>query len=593
MPQTFSLKLSVAPKTDMYDFNGFQLYTPADKPLEIHSARINPETKIHMPLIESWLRTCKDDHPNCNKPKFTTAAEPKARFLLIDVVDQQIVAKSLSTPFVALSYVWGGAEQLQLTKALFSELTRHQGLMKYQDKISATIKDAMLVVSGLNERYLWVDCLCIVQDGTLDKQVQINHMAEIYDASILTIVACTATSANDRLPGVQPGTRQIKDQVTRLNGILFAREEHSMLAWTLPRVSHSARAWTFQEVILSRRCLYFLDGEIMMQCQKSLFRESTARVSDHQMMNQTGNWPPLTNLISSKFFRYREIVHTYSPRKLTFPQDRKNAFTGAVKAMELAWNWKFWYCMPASEDFDWALLWTGEYSTDKDEQWKEKQIEMSRSSGFPTWSWLSAVGRAWYLNEKESAGQLKPLIDWSHTTVWDGVKAYDFLTDKSNGMEPLVEGYPPGTIIIMGWVKHLSHATQSTSEPSAAVKEEMDKQASYGASCAPLIDGNGNWCGTINGITRDQLLQLLAEDEAELSLVLLSSIQKTWVMGGFRKSSAPYDVETFQEGEFKTVNVMLVTWNERLATRVGVGEMHIEAWKDKGPEPEGDLIRLI
>jgi hypothetical protein len=517
----------------------------------------------------------------------------KANFLLVDVFAQQIVPGTFSTPFVALSYVWGGAEQLQLTRALYPELTQFRGLVKYQDKIPTTIKDAMKVVSSLNERYLWVDCLCIVQDDPLDKRAQIDEMAATYDAAMLTIVACTATSANDPLPGVQPGTRHIINQITRQNRILFAKEENSMLAWILPRVSHSDRAWTFQEVLLSRRCLYFLDGEIMMQCQRSLFKETTTRASNNQMMNQTGNWPPLERVLWSKFFRYREIVHSYSPRKLTFANDRKDAFTGVIKALELAWNLKFCYCMPASEDFDWALLWTGEYSIDKEEQWKEKQTELARTSGFPTWSWLSAVGRAWYLIEKESAGHLESLIDWSCTTVWDGVNTYDLSTGNSSGMESHVKGYPPGTIIIMGWVKHLSHATQSITEPSSAVREEMGKQASYGAPCAPLIDGNGNWCGTINGITEDQLLLLLSEEEAELSLVLLSSIQKPWVMGGFRKSSAPFDVEKFEEGAFKTVNVMLVKWSDRLATRVAIGEMHIDAWKDNESEPQGDLIRLI
>jgi hypothetical protein len=113
----------------------------------------------------------------------------------------------------------------------------------------------------------------------------------------------------------------------------------------------------------------------MMQCQKSLFKESTTRVSNHQALNQTGNWPPLTKIFISEFFRYREIVHTYSSRKLTFLKDRKDAFTGVTKALELSWGWKFCYCMPVTEDFfDWALLWTREYSTDKEKQWEEKQV---------------------------------------------------------------------------------------------------------------------------------------------------------------------------------------------------------------------------
>jgi hypothetical protein len=130
---------------------------------------------------------------------------------------------------------------------------------------------------------------------------------------------------------------------------------------------------------------------------------------------------------------------------------------------------------------------------------------------------------------------------------------------------------------------------QSGAKLSSDVKEEMDKQASYDSPCAPLVDGNGNWCGTLCGLTEDQM----SKEGAELSLVLLSTIQKTWVLGGFRKTPPPFDVGSFENGEFKTVNVMLVKWNERLATRVAVGEMHIDAWKDKESEPQGDLIRLI
>jgi hypothetical protein len=151
---TFLLILDEESQRDFYDFDGFHLYTPSDEPLEIHNTRINREEKIHMPLIESWLRLCEDEHPDCNKAKFARSAETSGRFHLIDVVAQQIVPGTLSTPFIPLSYVWGGAKQLQLTKMLYPELTQHQGPMKYQDMIPATIKDAMTVVSGLNERYL-------------------------------------------------------------------------------------------------------------------------------------------------------------------------------------------------------------------------------------------------------------------------------------------------------------------------------------------------------------------------------------------------------------------------------------------------------
>ncbi|PVH97917.1 hypothetical protein DM02DRAFT_500578, partial [Periconia macrospinosa] len=59
-----------------------------------------------------------------------------------------------------------------------------------------TIRDAMYVVELLEERYLWVDCLCIVQDDVDGLKGIIHSIDHIFSAAQLTIIAASGADAN-------------------------------------------------------------------------------------------------------------------------------------------------------------------------------------------------------------------------------------------------------------------------------------------------------------------------------------------------------------------------------------------------------------
>lgn len=79
-----------------------------------------------------------------------------------------------------LSYVWGGAPTLKALRSNIDELMVEESLETRHSEIPKTIRNTIGLVEQLGIKYLWVDALCIVQDDTESKHVQIQAMAGIY-----------------------------------------------------------------------------------------------------------------------------------------------------------------------------------------------------------------------------------------------------------------------------------------------------------------------------------------------------------------------------------------------------------------------------
>ncbi|KAH7092560.1 hypothetical protein FB567DRAFT_517449 [Paraphoma chrysanthemicola] len=60
----------------------------------------------------------------------------------------------------------------------------------------------MTVCEQLQERYLWVDKMCIVQDDVNDKNRQINAIGQISSSARLVIIAAHGDEVESGLPGV-------------------------------------------------------------------------------------------------------------------------------------------------------------------------------------------------------------------------------------------------------------------------------------------------------------------------------------------------------------------------------------------------------
>lgn len=150
---------------------------------DLDRARASFDEWIDLEGVRQWITHCEKVHGHiCSPARYATTLSAKqsdhqAIFRVIDVNKLCIVAAETTWRYVALSYVWDSLDRprLVLTRDNESLLRRPGELSKARSSIPHSILDAISVVRGLKERYLWVDSLCLVQDDAdeIDRSVAI------------------------------------------------------------------------------------------------------------------------------------------------------------------------------------------------------------------------------------------------------------------------------------------------------------------------------------------------------------------------------------------------------------------------------------
>jgi hypothetical protein len=163
--------------------------------------------------------------------------------------------------YVALSYVWGSLEDPQtiiLNRRLF--------------KVTRNLSNAL---HGLREQHrvvpLWIDAICINQDDILERNQQIQMMADIYGIARHTVIYLGGS--NDKIDDVfreialselaskGETQRSLTDGAQRPTLNLKGMEYKQLLAEELLARPWFTRVWVFQKLVLSR--------DPWVQCGKS------------------------------------------------------------------------------------------------------------------------------------------------------------------------------------------------------------------------------------------------------------------------------------------------------------------------------------
>ncbi|KAK3401106.1 heterokaryon incompatibility protein-domain-containing protein [Sordaria brevicollis] len=254
-------------------------------------------TQTQIPLIKKWLTHCSEDHgPFCDTSSFPPSQSRP--LMVIDLKDGCLTdLPPLTTRrYFALSYVWGQAATFQTLIGNVDGLRQRGGINAVRHLLPRTITDAMDLLTALNERYLWCDRLCIIQDDAENKHALIARMDEVYATAFAVILARSGPNAEAGLFAERHPwhtEERISDSLRLVAVPDPGREDEYDLA-PLER-----RGWTFQEKLLARRKLNFSHGLATFECPQAKFSaaiSSERPIPDVPLHSESGSvekGPPL------------------------------------------------------------------------------------------------------------------------------------------------------------------------------------------------------------------------------------------------------------------------------------------------------------
>ncbi|KAH7329971.1 hypothetical protein BKA65DRAFT_564998, partial [Rhexocercosporidium sp. MPI-PUGE-AT-0058] len=131
-----------------------------------------------------------------------------------------------------------------------------------------TFQDAIEIAGWFEINWLWIDCLCIIQDSREDWLHEAGMMSQIYQNAQLNISAdigadsrasCFTERDENNITPLQISCPQLS-QTWKIIPVAWY-----LFGW-VSRATSISRAWIHRERQLARRVLHFTNNEIVWEC---------------------------------------------------------------------------------------------------------------------------------------------------------------------------------------------------------------------------------------------------------------------------------------------------------------------------------------
>jgi hypothetical protein len=190
----------------------------------------NLDCDLAAKTISNWMTAC-EKHPQCNTHTFLSAPQVETQKKerdedeLLDAylpkrliwLDEDLRAAGLvpcptssSVSYAALSYCWGANGTFKTDRNTLPEFEKHIPL----NNLPQTLKDAFNLTTKIGLDYLWVDAICIVQEGTQEWEQESRKMGRIYSKSKIVLSATHSLNVNEGIFEPRATTSISEDIIT-------------------------------------------------------------------------------------------------------------------------------------------------------------------------------------------------------------------------------------------------------------------------------------------------------------------------------------------------------------------------------------------
>lgn len=237
----------------------------------------------HFKIVRAWLRECDENHGDCvlqrretilPKRLLDVSMKGRPRIVETDELDSDL---SHQLKYTALSHVWGS------DSILCSNANNIQSHKKgiHMTSLPASFRDAIEVTRQIDVRYLWIDCLCILQavpgdSGDFDEEAE--KMRTTYSQAYCVIAACSSEGATHEFLKREHAQGQVKisgedDAVDFYVGPDLDNFERDVLHSKL-----NQRGWVLQERALARRTIFYTSKQSYFECGDGIRCETLTKL---------------------------------------------------------------------------------------------------------------------------------------------------------------------------------------------------------------------------------------------------------------------------------------------------------------------------
>ncbi|KAH8660483.1 heterokaryon incompatibility protein-domain-containing protein [Xylariales sp. PMI_506] len=224
----------------------------------------------------TWVENCLHRHPRCaSHAVWKTSGETFQPKRLVEIGGDdhhtwRVVLReehSISpASYATLSHRWSSNATPQLDSTSIESFKRGAPF----HILPQTFRDAISVARKLDVKYIWIDCLCILQDSTADWQLESLEMCKVYTHSICNI---SATGVPDNSFGF---LAMLDDTLAPLPCVHPTWAPESKDGWRVvdpffwwaevTKTPLMKRGWVFQERFLAPRVLHFGARQMLWEC---------------------------------------------------------------------------------------------------------------------------------------------------------------------------------------------------------------------------------------------------------------------------------------------------------------------------------------